>query len=213
MLDHERKGFHTFIRGQGLKLTRERTVVFDEIFRHHQHFDAEELLGLLRKRHRKVSRATVYRTLELLVTAGLVSRVKLAGEQSLYEHVHPGEHHDHLVCLHCGKILEFSEEKIERLQEEICSRLGFHPRSHTHRIEGCCADCFDSSKEELADLRADPAGSAGGARRPPAKSGGSQPPHPPAQQALRAEGARRESDDSADSRLCRANSGRSPKRG
>ena len=74
--------------------------------------------------------------------SGLVSRVKLGGEEYRYEHVHPGEHHDHIVCLHCGKVYEFESDEIEKLQDEICRRFGFHPRAHSHKIEGCCADCW-----------------------------------------------------------------------
>lgn len=142
MLETERAIFTDHLRAQGLRVTPERLAVFDEIFHHHQHFDADQLLALLRKKRRKVSRATVYRTLELLVGSGLVSRVKLGGEEYRYEHVHPGEHHDHIVCLHCGKIYEFESDEIEKLQEEICRRFGFHPRAHSHKIEGCCADCW-----------------------------------------------------------------------
>jgi len=161
MLETERNVFRDYLATQELKITRERMALFDEIFQHHKHFDAEELLMLMKRKHRKISRATVYRTLELLVSSGLVSRQKFAGDEYLYEHIHPGQHHDHLICLHCGKILEFESEQIERIQDEVCKRLGFHPTAHTHRIEGCCKDCFHRPKEEMEKLRRE---------NPPAKS-------------------------------------------
>jgi Fur family ferric uptake transcriptional regulator len=140
-LSDERRVFTEFLKRRGLKTTRERTALFEEIFSTHLHFDAEDLVSRMRERGKKISRATVYRTLDLLYECGLVGRVRLNEEKYRYERQMQGEHHDHLVCTVCGKIIEFVEPKIEVLQEDICTRYGFYPTSHSHQIRGICADC------------------------------------------------------------------------
>src|SRR5262249_28097712 len=137
----ERSFFSDFLSRRGLKATRERTALFDEIFSTHRHFDADDLVARMREKGKKISRATVYRTLELLHECGLVGRVRLNEEKYRYERLQHGEHHDHLVCTLCGRIIEFVDPKIERLQETICAEHGFEPTSHSHQIWGFCASC------------------------------------------------------------------------
>jgi Fur family ferric uptake transcriptional regulator len=137
----ERRSFSEFLKRRGLKTTRERTALFDEIFSTHRHFDAEDLVLRMRERGTKISRATVYRTLELLVDCGLVGRVRLNEEKYRYERLRKGEHHDHLVCTSCGKVIEFVDRAIERRQEAICKANDFVSLSHSHWIRGLCASC------------------------------------------------------------------------
>lgn len=137
----ERRLFSDFLRRRGLKTTRERSALFDEIFATHRHFDADDLVGRMRERGKKVSRATVYRTLELLHECGLVNRVRLNDEKYRYERLLVGEHHDHLVCTSCGGVIEFVEPRIEELQETVCRKYGFAATTHSHQIRGICADC------------------------------------------------------------------------
>ncbi len=137
----ERRVFVEFLKRRGLKTTRERTALFDEIFSAHRHFDADDLVEKMRERGKKISRATVYRTLELLHECGLVGRVRLNEEKYRYERLRKGEHHDHLVCTGCGRVIEFVEPRIEQLQEEVCSRHDFAASTHSHQIWGLCAPC------------------------------------------------------------------------
>jgi Fur family ferric uptake transcriptional regulator len=137
----ERRLFADFLRRRGLKTTRERTALFEEIFATHHHFDADDLVVRLRGKGKKVSRATVYRTLDLLYDCGLVSRVRLNDEKYRYERLLVGEHHDHLVCTSCGGVLEFVDPRIEELQEAVCRKYGFAPTTHSHQIRGVCAEC------------------------------------------------------------------------
>ena len=140
MHEHE-DAFREFLAKRGLKLTPERRLILEEVFRQHDHFEAEELLFRMRQRKVRVSKATLYRTLPLLVKAGLL-REEVFGERHLhYEHVHGRKHHDHLLCLSCGKIEEFFDETMEQLQEQICARHGFAPTGHTLEIHGYCKDC------------------------------------------------------------------------
>lgn len=133
--------FETYLKRRGLKLTPERRDLFEEIFKRHEHFEADELLFRMKQRGRKISRATIYRGLELLLAAGVVGRVRVGDEGFRYERLHAGEHHDHMICLGCGKIIEFYEPKIEELQDRVCARVGFRPVTHSHHIRGFCRDC------------------------------------------------------------------------
>lgn len=137
----ERSQFAQFLKRKGLKATRERTGVFDEIFSSHQHFDADDLVSRMRERGRKVSRATVYRTLEILYECGLVGRVRLNEEKYRYERLRQGEHHDHLVCTSCDRIIEFVDPRIEALQDAVCLERDFVATSHSHQIWGLCGPC------------------------------------------------------------------------
>lgn len=128
-----------FVR-RGLRLTRGRREVFGAIVGLGSHFDAEDAMRALAGR---ASKATVYRCLGLLVDCGLIRRVRLGDEGSWkYERLAAGDHHDHIVCLKCGKVIEFRNDEIERLQEEVCRRHGFRLVGHRMRIAGYCRECM-----------------------------------------------------------------------
>ena len=133
--------FSEFLQQQGLKLTSEREALLREIFSIHYHFEADELLFKMKQNNVKISRATVYRTLELLVKSGLVRRVHLGEDHYHYEHVSGNSHHDHLVCTTCGAVIEFHDEELERRQREICERKKFTPTFHNLQILGLCDAC------------------------------------------------------------------------
>jgi Fur family ferric uptake transcriptional regulator len=137
----EKEQFLQFLRGRGQRVTGERLALFEEIFSQHGHIDAEELLGAMKERGLKISRATVYRNLDLLVESGLARKQRLGGRGHLYEHVHAGQHHDHLVCTGCGRVVEFVSPGIAALQAEICRAHGFAPMRHTLQIAGLCNVC------------------------------------------------------------------------
>ena len=98
--------FRKYLERRGLKLTAERRELFDEIFSKHEHVEADELLVRLRAKHKKISRATIYRTLDLLVDSGIVGRVRIGESGYRYERLRAGEHHDHLICNECGRVIE-----------------------------------------------------------------------------------------------------------
>ena len=133
--------FSDFLQQQGLKLTSEREALVREIFSIHYHFEADELLFKMKQNNVKISRATVYRTLELLVKSGLVRRVHLGEDHYHNEHVSGNSHHDHLICTTCGAVIEFHDEELERRQREICERKKFTPTFHNLQILGLCDAC------------------------------------------------------------------------
>lgn len=146
----ERRVFDDFLRKKGLKVTRERTALFDEIFSTHRHFDAEDLVIRMRDRGTRVSRATIYRTLDLLYECGLVGRVRLNEEKYRYERLRTGEHHDHLVCSSCGRVIEFVDAAIEKRQEAVCREYDFAATSHSHQIRGICSACRKTAAKTSA---------------------------------------------------------------
>lgn len=150
----EREQFITYLRERGQRVTSERLALFDEIFAHHGHIDAEQLHRSLRRRGMKISRATVYRNLDLLVECGLVTRQRLGRRRYLYEHVHSGQRHDHLVCTECGRVVEFVSPGISALQGEICRAHGFVPSHHSLQIMGLCNECAEATEDETTSRAA-----------------------------------------------------------
>jgi Fur family transcriptional regulator, ferric uptake regulator len=155
----EREQFLRFLRGRGQRVTGERLALFDEIFSQHGHIDAEQLLTAMKARGLKISRATVYRNLDLLVDCGLAHKQRLGDRRFLYEHVHGGQHHDHLVCTVCRRVVEFVSAGIAALQAEICRAHGFVPTRHTLQISGLCTQC--AAAEVAAAGAAQPSHAAG----------------------------------------------------
>ncbi|TKJ42471.1 transcriptional repressor [candidate division LCP-89 bacterium B3_LCP] len=143
----EEKKFVNYLRRTGLKNTQARREVLQEVFRCHHHFDADDLYLRLKNRRAGVSRATVYRTLALLVESDLVRKMDLGEGRSTFEHVLGHPHHDHLVCVRCGSILEFRNSAIEDLQQKVCSEFDFKMLSHTQQIYGVCSKCQE--KDDL----------------------------------------------------------------
>jgi len=140
--------FADYLTRHGLKLTRERRLVLDEVFRQNDHFQADELLFRMQKKNVRVSKATLYRTLALLVRAGLLREEVFGERHSHYEHILGQQHHDHLVCLACGRIEEFRNDEIEQAQDEICAQHGFQPTGHRMEIHGYCRECRKKKEED-----------------------------------------------------------------
>ena len=141
----ERESFLRFLRERGHRVTAERLTLFDEIFSQHGHIDAGELLAAMRQRGLKISRATVYRNLDLLVESGLARKQRLGRSRFLYEHVHGGQRHDHLVCTRCGRVVEFVSPGIAALQAEICRAHAFLPTIYHLQINSLCRRCAETA--------------------------------------------------------------------
>ena len=135
----------TYMKANGLKLTRQRELILEAFLNAEKHLGVEELLGLVRTRQSVIGHATVYRTMKLFVSAGIATERRFTDGSSatLYEPEHPGDdhHHDHLICTDCGKIVEFENEAIEHLQEQVATAYGFSLTSHKMELYGICSDC------------------------------------------------------------------------
>jgi Fur family ferric uptake transcriptional regulator len=131
-----------FLRQKKLKHTAQRKRIVKRAFSMQKHFSADDLYEVLRKEKLNVSKATVYRTLKLLVEAHILDELEIGSrEAKFYEPVLGREHHDHMICLRCGKIVEFTDQSIERLQEEAARRERFRILSHTLKLFGLCHAC------------------------------------------------------------------------
>jgi Fur family ferric uptake transcriptional regulator len=145
--------FEAYLRSKKLKLTGERMEILASIFQKNSHFDAEELHAELKQQGRDISRATVYRTLDLLVQCGLVRKSSLGSSHANYEAAHEDEHHDHLICLNCNKVMEFYRPDLEQLQDDICRERQFKPLHHSLQIFGLCSSCVGKADESTIQHR------------------------------------------------------------
>lgn len=134
------------LQQRGFRWTSQRSLIVRTALATHTHFTAEQLLELCRRVDPKVSRATVYRTLTVLEEAGFVEGLDTGDGGRRFEHVLGHEHHDHMVCLHCGAIFEFRDDELERRQEAAAKRAGFQVERHSLRIYGRCRDCQRSQR-------------------------------------------------------------------
>ena len=133
--------FRAFLQDGQYRITGERFEVLDAVLAWDDHFDADHLFIYLKQHGSKVSRATVYKTLNLLHECGLVSRYRFSQGHAQYEKTTDRPHHDHMVCTKCGAVIEFENSGIERLQDDACALHGFTPTYHSFQIFGICLDC------------------------------------------------------------------------
>lgn len=126
-----------------LKHTRQREAILEEFLEVQGHITSEELHARIRRRNPGIGFTTVYRTMKLLCEAGLAHERHFDDGVTRYEI--RSEHHDHLVCLRCGKIVEFECAMIETAQNEIADRYGFRLLRHRHELYGHCPECAKSS--------------------------------------------------------------------
>ena len=139
----ERAALASYLDGMGLKHTKQRDVILIAFLESHEHLSAEQLHQEVRKHSPSIGYTTVYRTLKLLVDAGLAQERRFDDGLTRYEIEHA--HHDHLVCLKCGKIIEFKSELIEDTQEKIAVEYGFKVLRHRHELYGHCLACREET--------------------------------------------------------------------
>jgi Fur family ferric uptake transcriptional regulator len=133
--------FIGFCEGRGLRATRQRRKILEVFLGTEGHLSADEFYHLLKRRGVKVGYTTVYRTLKLLVEAGIARTVDLGRREAHFEHKLSHAHHDHLVCVKCGKSIEFVSSTIEEIQEKVAKRKRFLPQRHSLVIYGLCEEC------------------------------------------------------------------------
>ena len=137
---HEILAKHLKSHGK-LRATPERYAILDALLQSQGHFDADGLYYRMVSNGVKVSKATVYNTLELLQQCGLVSKYRFAENTSRYEKAFGRPHHHHMICLNCGDIIEFTNERLENIQEEVAANKNFKIQSTTIQIFGTCPKC------------------------------------------------------------------------
>jgi len=134
--------FKDILKNSGLKQTKQREFILETLYEERQHHTPEEIHRLIQAKYPKIKIgiATVYRTLSLLEDANLVSSLSVGDQGKRYELL-SHEHHDHLVCTECNKIMEFHDELIEQQQEVIAKAFNFKMTDHTMQIMGICQEC------------------------------------------------------------------------
>jgi len=134
--------FGEFLQSRGKRITQQRRILVDEVFKRHAHFDAEDLMRHLSGvagAHR-VSRPTVYRTLSELVDAGLLRSMTLGG-RTVYEHDYGYPQHDHMHCQKCNQLIEFRSDEVAQIGEALERQYQFRVTGHRLIFTGICADC------------------------------------------------------------------------
>jgi len=122
------------LKKEGLRFTEQRKSIWDEITSSDDHREAEDIFLSLRKKNINVSRATVYRTIDVLVKNNLVRKLDIGDAPSKYENKIDSHHHDHMICLKTGDIIEFYNEQLENLQDEIAKEHGYKVVRHVHQL-------------------------------------------------------------------------------
>jgi Fur family ferric uptake transcriptional regulator len=131
----------TYMVKKELRSTDQRKLIVETFFHSDNHVSIEELLAEVRASDPRVGYATVYRTLKLLTECGVANERRFGDGLTRYELADETTHHDHLICVECGDIVEFEEARIEELQEKVARKYGFELRSHKHELYGACPAC------------------------------------------------------------------------
>ena len=129
------------LHNEGLRFTRQREAVWNEIINNDDHREADEIYMAIKLKGVSVSRATVYRTIDVLLKNNLVRKLDLGVGPSKFEHKINARHHDHIICIQCGRIEEFMVDKIENLQDKVAEEYGFKLVRHIHQLFGLCENC------------------------------------------------------------------------
>ncbi len=133
--------FRFYLRKKDFRATPERMIIASEVFLTNTHFNAENLYIQLQIKNQKISRATVYRTLELLVDSGLVRRTIFNNHIASFEKYLDDQDHGHFICTKCGKIIEFYDQKLKAVHRNLEQKYAVKIINHTHQVYGKCKDC------------------------------------------------------------------------
>jgi Fur family ferric uptake transcriptional regulator len=133
--------FRAFIKKKNLRNTTEREVILQAIMASAEHFDADKLYLQLRQKNHKVSKASIYRTIPLLLECELIQQSFYQDGRIVYEHIFGQGHHCHLRCLECGMVVEYSLEDLQRVEQKLSARYGFAVQGHRLEVYGICPQC------------------------------------------------------------------------
>jgi len=153
-MTEEQEIFLKHIQNTGLKRTAQRDLILEVFLRTEKHLSSEDLYQLVKQEDPTIGQTTVYRTLKLLTQAGLAREVRFGDGRTHYEHNYKHQHHDHMICIECGEIIEFYSAELEAIQDAMAAKHGFEVKQHLLRILGVCANCRRvHKKQEAASLQ------------------------------------------------------------
>ena len=140
-MENAKRIFDAFLCAKGLRHTDQRDIILDTFLGMEGHFSAEEIYRIVSEKNPEIGYATVYRTIKLLCDAGIARGIYFDDGRTRYEHKYGHGHHDHLVCIRCGKVIEIFDPKIEEAQERLAKEKGFVLIRHQLNIFGVCKEC------------------------------------------------------------------------
>jgi Fur family ferric uptake transcriptional regulator len=146
-MTEEQEVFLKHIQQKGLKRTSQRDLILAVFLRTEEHLSSEDLYRLVQKEDPTIGQTTVYRTLKLLTEAGLAREVRFGDGRTKYEHQYKHQHHDHMICSQCGRVIEFFSAELEAIQDRMAAKHKFEVTQHLLRIIGLCADCRRTKKQ------------------------------------------------------------------
>lgn len=136
-----------YLKEKGIRQSKERTKVLEVFLNTERHLTANELYEILRKKYPKIGYATVYRAMKVITGAGLAEEIEFGDGAKRYEHKYGHEHHDHLICVECGKFVEAMNPEIEKLQKKLASIHEFTLLRHKMHLFGVCKNCSRKNKK------------------------------------------------------------------
>ncbi len=140
--------FGRYLREQGLPITQQREAVAQVVFSTDQHLSVDEIEESLREQGERIGKATIYRTLDLLVRSQLVEEHDFGEGFKRYEHrLSPQPVHEHLICLECGGVWEFTSPELDEVEGRVAREHGFRPARHRLEIYGLCRECQEAGAE------------------------------------------------------------------
>ena len=146
---HERHQFETLFKQEKIDRFEDRFKVLEAFLQTEQHITIDKLAVILRDKGVSLSPEFIEDTLELMHRFGFAQKNRFDNGVMHYEHRHLGQHHDHMICTKCGKIIEFSNDRLEQLQSQVVAGFGFHMLQHRMEIYGICADCQKSREQQM----------------------------------------------------------------
>ena len=147
ILEKEKKIYNNYLLQNSIRHSKQRERILEKFLLTEGHSTIQELFEIMKKEDKNIGIATVYRAMKIFCDAGLAEEIDIGDGNKRYEHKYNHTHHDHLICIECGKLIEFTNTEIENIQNEICNKFKFKAISHKLQINGICVECQNKRRK------------------------------------------------------------------